>query len=111
MAVKANKLALLAVLMVLVLAPAAAFAALAKFGPINTYMLAPGTTGTGNGYPKYYMDQNGVAVDMPVPPLPPLTPRSRPDPSLFGFNEARHAHNFAIFREAGLDHRRTPSGR
>jgi hypothetical protein len=66
MAVKANKSALLAVLLVLLLAPAAAFAALAKVGPVVPYNAA---THTGNGYPRYYMDANGVAVDLPVPPF------------------------------------------
>jgi hypothetical protein len=59
-----SKLILVTVLVVLVLAPAAAFANLAKFGPIVPYDAA---THTGNGYTRYYMDSNGVMVDLPVP--------------------------------------------
>ncbi len=66
MTVRTSKLVLLAVLLVLVLAPATAFAALAKVGPINPYNAA---AHTGNGFPRYYVDTNGVAVDLPVPPF------------------------------------------
>ena len=62
---KANKLVLFSVLLSLLLA-SPAFAALAKVGPIVPYDAA---AHTGNGYPKYYMDTNGVAVDLPVPPF------------------------------------------
>jgi len=76
MAVKANKIALLAVLLVLVLAPPA-FAALAKHGPIVPYNA---TAHTGNGYPRWYMDNNGVAVDIQVPPFANIVPNPKPPP-------------------------------
>ena len=45
-------------LLVLGLAPSAS-ARLVAAGPINP----------GNGFPLYYVDSNGVALEMPVPPL------------------------------------------
>ena len=61
---RTNKLALLAI--VLVLVPVAAFAALSAVGPVIPYNAA---THTGNGFPHYYTDANGVSVDIQVPPF------------------------------------------
>jgi hypothetical protein len=67
-----SKLSLIACLLVLMVAPTA-FARLAAVGPLNP----------GNGFPVYYVDTNGVALELPVPPLgtplavpPPLNPIS-----------------------------------
>jgi hypothetical protein len=65
MAVRTNRLALLAFL--LLLAPAVAFAGLKAVGPVVPYIAGP--PASGNGFPKYYVDQNGVAVDIQVPPF------------------------------------------
>jgi hypothetical protein len=67
MIVRANKLALLAVVMVLVLAPAAFADTLAKHGPIVPYIAGP--PHSGNGYPRYYMDRKGQVADSQVPPF------------------------------------------
>ena len=67
-----SKLTLITFLLVLIAAPAA-LARLAAVGPLNP----------GNGFPVYYVDTNGVALELPVPPLgtpltvpPPLNPIS-----------------------------------
>jgi hypothetical protein len=67
-----TKFFLVVFLLVLGLAPAAS-ARLVAAGPVNP----------GNGFPLYYVDSNGVAVELPVPPLgtalfdpPPLNPIS-----------------------------------
>ena len=65
-----SKLALIACLLVLIAAPTA-FARLAAVGPLNP----------GNGFPVYYVDTNGVALELPVPPLgTPLTVPPPPNP-------------------------------
>jgi len=65
-----SKLALIACLLVLVAAPTA-FARLAAVGPLNP----------GNGFPVYFVDTNGVALEVPVPPLgTPVTVPPAPNP-------------------------------
>jgi len=51
---------LLAMLLVMVLAPAA-FAGLSAVGPFNPPV-------TSNGFPQWYKDANGVSVELPIPP-------------------------------------------
>jgi len=63
---KAKKLALFSVLLSLLLAPPA-FAGLKNYGPIIPYNAGP--PARGNGFPLYYMDNNGVGADMQVPPF------------------------------------------
>ena len=53
-----SKLTLITFLLVLIAAPAA-LARLAAVGPLNP----------GNGFPVYYVDTNGVALELPTPPL------------------------------------------
>lgn len=62
-----NKVVLVAVLLMLALAPVAAFAALSAVGPVVPYI--PGPPASGNGFPQYYTDTNGVSVDIQVPPF------------------------------------------
>jgi hypothetical protein len=75
-----SKLALIACVLVLVLA-SAVFARLAAVGPLNP----------GNGFPVYYVDTNGVALELPVKPLgnplgvpPALSPTMVFDPPILG---------------------------
>ena len=65
-----SKLILIAFLLVLIAAPTA-FARLAAVGPLNP----------GNGFPVYFVDTNGVALELPVKPLgDPLTVPPPPNP-------------------------------
>lgn len=83
MAMRTRALAVVVVLLVMVLAPSA-FARLAAVGPINP----------NNGFPVYYVDTNGVALELPAPPLGtaltvppppnPITPAMVFDPPIAG---------------------------
>ena len=65
-----SKLILIAFLLVLIAAPTA-FARLAAVGPLNP----------GNGFPVYFVDTNGVALELPVKPLgDPITVPPPPNP-------------------------------
>ena len=80
---------LLAMLLVMVLAPAA-FAGLSAVGPFNPPV-------TSNGFPQWYKDANGVSVELPIPPAgdgltaptmiyAPLTPNSNAVARRAGFD-------------------------
>lgn len=62
MLTKKNLSILLAVLLAMAFAQAA-FAGLKAMGPVNP-IAAPG-----NGFPVWYQDQGGLAVDLPIPPI------------------------------------------
>lgn len=63
---KINRLIIFSIILSL-LAAMPALAALQKYGPIIPYNAGP--PARGNGYPLYYMDNNGVGADMQVPPF------------------------------------------